>query len=160
MKKWLSLILICLVCLGGGGAIAQTRVTPAQVITTDVIPKQLEQSLEIYLANCSSCHIALPAETLPTQTWQRLLENPDQHYGQALPLISGVEIALMWDYLQAFSRPLLVDERVPSRLREARVFRALHPQLQFPTPPTVNTCVSCHPSASQFNFRVNNQTAN
>lgn len=125
----------------------------ANTPTTDVIPKRYEQSLQIYFANCSTCHIAIPAELLPQQTWQRLLENPSQHYGARLPDIPGIEITLMWRYLGAFAKTSAIEDRIPFLLRDSRFFRALHPRVRFPEPPKVTTCISCHPSAAEFNFR-------
>ena len=125
----------------------------ANTPTTDVIPKRYEQSLQIYLANCSSCHLALPAELFPRQTWQRLLENTNQHYEAQLPPISGVEITLMWNYLGTFSRNAAIEDRIPFQSRDSRFFRAMHPGVRFPEPVKVTTCISCHPSAAEFNFR-------
>jgi len=126
----------------------------ANITTTDLIPKRYEQSLQIYLANCSTCHIALPAEILPRQTWQRLLENTNRHYEAQLPVITGLEITLMWDYLGTFSRLGAIEERVPFRSGDSRFFRALHPGVRFPERQKVGTCLSCHPSAAEFNFRT------
>lgn len=125
----------------------------ANTPTTDVIPKRYEQSLQVYLANCSTCHIALPAELFPRQTWQRLLENTNQHYEAQLPVISGVETTLMWNYLGTFARNAAIEDRIPFQSRDSRFFKALHPGVRFPEPIKVTTCISCHPSAAEFNFR-------
>jgi|GEM_PF-181162 len=121
--------------------------------TTDIIPKRYEQSLQIYLANCSTCHLAIPAEVLPRQTWQRLLENTNQHYTAQLPLISGVEINLMWNYLGTFAKNASLEDRIPFLVRDSRFFRALHPRIRFSESVKVGTCISCHPRAAEFNFR-------
>jgi hypothetical protein len=121
--------------------------------TIDLIPKNYEQGLQVYFANCSTCHIALPAELLPRQSWQILLENLNQHYGATLPVISSVEVRLIWNYLGTFSRLAATEDRLPVFARESRFFRALHPQARFPEPAKITTCISCHPSAQEFNFR-------
>lgn len=121
--------------------------------TIDLIPKNYEQGLQVYFANCSTCHIALPAELLPRQSWQILLENLNQHYGATLPVISSVEVRLIWNYLGTFSRLAATEDRLPVFARESRFFRALHPQVRFPEPAKITTCISCHPSAQEFNFR-------
>ncbi len=125
----------------------------ANTPTTDLIPKRYEQSLQIYFANCSTCHVAIPAELLPQQTWQRLLENTNQHYGAQLPNIPGIEVTLMWRYLSTFAKSAAIEDRIPFLLRDSRFFKALHPGVRFPEPPKVTTCISCHPSAAEFNFR-------
>ncbi|NJL91727.1 MAG: hypothetical protein HC916_19590 [Coleofasciculaceae cyanobacterium SM2_1_6] len=128
--------------------------------TIDLIPKSYEQGLQIYFANCSTCHIALPAELLPRQSWQILLENLNQHYGATLPVISSVEVRLIWNYLGTFSRLAATEDRLPVFARDSRFFRALHPQVRFPEPAKITTCISCHPSAQEFNFRNTISTSN
>lgn len=128
--------------------------------TIDIIPKSYEQGLQVYFANCSTCHIALPAELLPRQSWQRLLENLNQHYEASLPAISSVEVRLIWNYLGTFSRIAAVEDRLPVFARDSRFFRALHPQIRFPEPAKITTCISCHPSAQEFNFRNTISTSN
>ncbi len=127
--------------------------TPAsEVGTVDVVPAQHQLGQELYLENCSTCHIALPPAILPTQTWKNLLED-SQHYGAQLkPLIDPPRI-LVWRYLSTFSRTQLKDEETPYRVNNSRYFKALHPQVDLPRPVQIGSCVSCHPSASDYNFR-------
>ncbi|MUG99793.1 cytochrome C [Scytonema sp. UIC 10036] len=108
--------------------------TSSEVGTVDVVPAQQRLGQELYLENCSTCHIALPPAVLPTQTWKNLLED-SQHYGvQIKPLVDPPRI-LVWRYLSAFSRPqLLEDEQIPYRVGNSRYFRALHPQVKLPKP--------------------------
>ena len=40
--------------------------------TVDVVPAQYQPGQELYLENCSSCHIALPPAVFPSQTWKNL----------------------------------------------------------------------------------------
>ncbi|KAF3887287.1 MULTISPECIES: cytochrome c [Nostocales] len=127
--------------------------TSSEVGTVDVVPPQQRLGQELYLENCSTCHIPLPPAVFPTQTWKNLLED-SQHYGvQIKPLVDPPRI-LVWRYLSAFSRPqLLEDEQIPYRVGSSRYFRALHPQVKLPKPIQIGSCVTCHPSASDFNFR-------
>jgi hypothetical protein len=128
-------------------------VTDSQVGTVDVVPAQHKLGQELYLENCSTCHIGLPPAVFPTQTWKNLLED-SQHYGvQIKPLVDPPRI-LVWRYLSTFSRPqLLEDEQIPYRLGSSRYFKALHPQVKLPKPVQIGSCVTCHPSASDYNFR-------
>jgi Dihaem cytochrome c len=127
--------------------------TPSSEIgTVDVVPAQYELAQEIYLENCSSCHVALPPSVLPTQTWKNILQDP-QHYGvQLKPLVDPTRI-LVWRYLQTFSRGQQPEEETPYRVEKSRLFKALHPGVKLPKPVQVGTCASCHPSATDFNFR-------
>lgn len=120
--------------------------------TVDLVPERYELGQELYLENCSSCHIAVPPAVLPTQTWQRLLQDP-QHYGvQLKPLVDPPRL-IVWNYLRTFSRPVAKDEKIPYRVNESRYFKALHPKVELPRPVRIGSCVSCHPSAAEYNFR-------
>ncbi|MBE9169960.1 cytochrome C [Pleurocapsales cyanobacterium LEGE 06147] len=109
---------------------------------------------ELYLENCASCHIPIPAEVLPTETWQQILENPQQHYGESLPRMIGLNIRLIWNYLRTFSRPLLPEEPKPEYVTNSRYFKALHPQVDLPQPVTHQSCILCHPGAQQLDYRT------
>jgi Dihaem cytochrome c len=128
-------------------------VTPnSEIGTVDVVPAQYKLGQELYLENCSTCHLALPPAVLPTQTWKNLLED-SQHYGAQLqPLIDPPRV-LVWRYLQTFSRPQRKDEETAYRVKNSRYFKALHPKVKLPQPVQINSCVSCHPSANDYNFR-------
>lgn len=120
--------------------------------TVDVVPTKYQLGEELYLENCSSCHIALPPSIFPTETWKNLLQD-SQHYGAQLkPLVDPPRL-LVWRYLSTFSRIQLKDEETPYRLKDSRYFKALHPQVKLPSPVQVSSCVSCHPSAREYNFR-------
>jgi hypothetical protein len=115
----------------------------------DLTPTQLAQAQ--YVRSCGTCHVALPAQVLPTETWQRLLQDPN-HYGQQIQPLTGVTFQLAWGYLRPNSRPLRQGEPVPYRLAESRYFRALHLQVDFPTPVRVSGCVDCHPKVEAGDF--------
>lgn len=123
-----------------------------EVSTVDVVPAQYQLGQELYLENCSTCHIAVPPAVLPSQTWKNLLQD-SQHYGvQLKPLIDPPRI-LVWKYLATFSRLQLQEEETPYRVNNSRYFKALHPKVKLPKPVQISSCVSCHPSAADFNFR-------
>ncbi len=118
----------------------------------DPVPARYQLGQQLYLENCATCHIAVPPAVLPTQTWQRVLQD-SQHYGvQIKPLIDPPRL-LVWNYLRAFSRPLNKDEEIPFRTEDSRYFKALHPKVKLPRSVNASSCVSCHPSASEYNFR-------
>lgn len=111
-------------------------------------------SRELYLENCASCHIPIPAEVLPTETWQQILENPQKHYGESLPRMISINTRLIWNYLRTFSRPLLLNETKPQYVTNSRYFRALHPQVDLPQPVTHQSCILCHPGAQKLDYRT------
>ncbi|GAX40833.1 hypothetical protein NIES4075_17990 [Tolypothrix sp. NIES-4075] len=130
----------------------QAATNTSDVGTVDVVPAQYQLGQQLYLENCSNCHIALPPAVFPTETWKNLLQD-SQHYGvQLKPLVDPPRI-LVWRYLLTFSRSHLKEEQTPYRLSDSRYFKALHPNVKLPRPVQVGSCVSCHPSATDFNFR-------
>jgi hypothetical protein len=130
----------------------QAATNTSEIGTVDVVPAQYKLGQELYLENCSNCHIPLPPAVFPTQTWKNLLQD-SQHYGvQLKPLVDPPRI-LVWRYLSTFSRSHLKEEQTPYRFKDSRYFKALHPKVQLPRPLQVGSCVICHPSATDFNFR-------
>lgn len=130
-----------------------TAIASNQIATIDQLPPRFELGQQLYLENCSGCHIALPPQVLPSQTWRQILQD-SQHYGRQLPPLVDPPRLLIWNYLQTFSRPLnLQEEQLPFRVERSRFFKAIHPRVEFSQPISVNNCSSCHPSASEYNFR-------
>lgn len=124
----------------------------SEVGTVDVVPAQYQLGQELYLENCSSCHIALPPAVLPTQTWKNILQD-SEHYGVQLKPFVDPPRLLVWRYLSTFSRPQQKDEQTPYRVNNSRYFKALHPRVKLPRPVGVNSCASCHLGADEYNFR-------
>ncbi|MDJ1182934.1 hypothetical protein [Roseofilum casamattae] len=154
-SRWLVLALIFLWSMGLGWALS-TLHAPANSLTftksVDPVPEKHQFGEELYRETCGSCHIALPPAVMPAQTWADLLQD-SQHYGVNVRPLLDPGRRLVWNYMQTFSRPLLKDEATPYRLRTSRFFKALHPQVKFTEPIHPDGCISCHPSAKDFNFR-------
>ena len=155
-----SPILFLIICswstvLGLGMAVSFDLPTGEMVANKSVDPvtKSYQLSQEFYLEKCSSCHIPIPPEVLPTATWKTILENPEDHYGVKLEPLYGLQRLLIWNYLRDFSRPLKANEAEPQYIARSRYFKALHPQIEFNQPVSVKTCITCHPSAAKFNYR-------
>lgn len=124
-----------------------------EIGTVDPVSDRDRLGQELYLESCKSCHLAIPPAVMPTQTWQVLLQDP-QHYGAIIDLPQGPERKILWNYLRNMSRPIAnKDERIPYRIADSRYFKALHPKVKFETKAKLTTCISCHPSANDFNFR-------
>lgn len=151
-------ILIWSISLGWGMATAIANDdNPKAAIATqkavDPISDRYQLGHELYLEKCSSCHLAIPPAVFPTETWREILQQPQEHYGTQLKPIIGPSLLLMWDYIRTYSRPLNEDEEIPYRVADSRYFKALHPKVEFPSQASIKTCISCHPSANQFNYR-------
>jgi mono/diheme cytochrome c family protein len=120
--------------------------------TVDVVTERYQLGQQFYLENCSTCHIGLPPAVMPTQTWADLLQD-SQHYGAQIQPLLEPTLQVVWNYISTYSRPVLANERVPYRLQQSRYFKALHPRVEFAEPVSPATCASCHPGATQFDFR-------
>ena len=131
----------------------QPNAFTSAVGTVDVIPQRYQLGQELYLENCASCHVALPPEITPTETWRRLLLEPEQHYGQQLKPLIGPSLLVMWDYLRTFSRPQAAKEQTPYRVSESRFFKALHPRVKFTERLSPASCTSYQSGAAQHNYR-------
>lgn len=149
------LILLWSLAMGWGLALVTNAQPTAQmpvIGTVDPVPQRYQLGQELYLENCASCHIALPPSVLPTQTWQQLLQD-SQHYGINIPPLVDPPRLLMWNYLKTFSRSQTKEEQTPYRIKDSRYFKALHPKVKLPRPLQIGSCISCHPSVTEFNFR-------
>jgi hypothetical protein len=124
-----------------------------EIGTVDPILPRYQLGHELYLENCASCHVPLPPAVLPSETWRRLLLEPEQHYGQKLQPIIGPSLIIMWEYIRAYSRPEKEGKPLPYRMSQSSYFKALHPRVKFPQPVKPNGCVTCHPGAAEFNYR-------
>ena len=109
---------------------------------------------ELYEKTCAGCHIPIPAEVLPTETWQQLLENPQKHYGTSVPNMIRLTQVLIWDYLKTNSRPILLKgSPIPYYVEQSQYFTILHPRVEFKEPITTQSCVLCHTGIKDFNYR-------
>lgn len=165
-KKVKYRLLVLALLLVGGSAIAGSlsslalnspaiaRSLPSQQLKlVDAVPERYQLGLDLYRDRCGSCHLAIPPQVFPMQTWQQLLQNPQDHYGTKITSLIRPELLIMWDYLSTFSRPLEEGREVPYRFGSSRYFKILHPRVELPDPISQATCLSCHPAAQEFNFR-------
>lgn len=147
--------------LGGGASLAINHQSLA--FGTKSVDKPVGNFVigkDLYLESCATCHIPIPPAVLPSETWQHILENPGNHYGVRIEGIVRFTQVLMWQYLQQYSRQLLKDETKPKFIAQSRYFFALHPDVEFTSPITHNTCIQCHDRASAFDYTVTNENPN
>lgn len=142
------LLLLWSLSLGWGMA----QATEPTAGTVDPVLPRYELGQELYLENCATCHIGVPPEVMPTETWRQILQDPE-HYGQQITLLVDPPRLLVWDYLRQYSRPEAEGEEIPFRIEASRYFKALHPRVELPQSTRLGSCVSCHPGVEQFDFR-------
>jgi hypothetical protein len=123
-----------------------------EIGTVDVVPASLQLGEQTYRQRCGTCHLAVPPQVLPLQSWQEML--PDsQHYGLQLNPLRNPDLSLVWGYIRTYARPLNPEEAAPYRVGRSRYFRLLHPDVKLPQPVVLGSCVTCHPGATKYNFR-------
>ncbi|HBE16729.1 MAG TPA: cytochrome C [Cyanobacteria bacterium UBA11149] len=127
--------------------------TNVTIGTVDPVPERYQLGMKLYLENCNTCHVALPPEVMPSETWRTLLLESNQHYGKQLKPIERPFISFVWNYLLAFSRSLNNNEPKPFRVSESRYFKILHPQVKLPKPLNPSSCIACHPGAANYDYR-------
>lgn len=146
------LFLISLALSIGLGLQLARAVEPTHGGTVDPLQPQHQLAQQLYLQNCGTCHLAVPPAVLPTQTWYRLI-NDTRHYSVEIQPLPRFDAQLISRYLQFYSRPYYEGEQAPFQIADSRFFSALHPQVELQQPPTLRSCVACHPQAADFNFR-------
>jgi hypothetical protein len=113
--KSIFFLILFLLSILGGILLASLLQQPAiaQSPSSDTLLNRYQIGEQTYLENCATCHIAIPPSILPSQTWKKILENPNSHYGIRLKPIVGITQRLIWDYLSYSSRPLRETTFVP-----------------------------------------------
>lgn len=145
LRTWVGLLVAIAIGLTGWQALAQESAPP------DDPWASYRAGAQLYVENCGSCHLAVPPEVLPGDTWRRLISDSN-HYGVTIEPLRGPFRQSMWAFLRDFSRDRLASETVPYRVASSRLFKALHPDVTFEQPVTLGSCVSCHPQAEVGNF--------
>ncbi len=81
--KSIFFLILFLLSILGGILLASLLKEPAiaQSPSSDTVLNRYQIGQQTYLENCATCHIAIPPSILPSQTWKKILENPDSHYG-------------------------------------------------------------------------------
>lgn len=116
---------------------------------------------ELTKKECGACHMAFPAGFLPARSWEALMGNLKEHFGEDASL-SPESTAAIKDYLLAnaadasgkqrgFARGLPADQ-VPLRISELPNFKREHGNFSAATMKKVGTlsnCVACHRGAEQ-----------
>ena len=155
-NHWFQIIVLVFIgFLGWLIAVSNVRTVAAKNYPiTQINPANLNLGKQLYLENCAGCHLPLPPQVLPTNSWQDILNNTKNHYGESLPATNNLTTQLIWNYLRFSSRSALEGERTPQYITNSRYFKALHPQIDLPKPTNHQSCSLCHPAAAQLDYRT------
>jgi len=135
--------------------------------TSSVMPATAKQ----YTNECGACHFAYPPGLLPARSWEKLLSNLGNHFGENAELSNNLRQSLT-----AFLKDNAADKvhnrlsqyiarsignATPLRITETTFFRRGHrevPQRLVKDNPKVQSfsrCPVCHTRAAQGSFREN-----
>ena len=149
-----------LICLWQGVAVAEER------IRVDVHP--LEKSA-LYDKECSSCHMAYAPAMLPARSWQRIMSNLSNHFGDEAEVQDDVR-GNTTDYLVRHAAEhdhrryatsmlgLLKATEPPLRISDTAYFKLMHDTVKpdmvrdNPDVRSFSRCEACHHQAIQGRF--------
>lgn len=117
---------------------------------------------------CSACHIAFPPQMLPARSWQALMDNLGQHFGEDASLAEAERKAIT-DYLRAnaadgagtrnagFLIKGIAAADTPLRITETPYWKRKHREVSaaaFANPKVKSpaNCGACHTGAARGTF--------
>ena len=124
---------------------------------------------EDYKAECGSCHTAYPAGLLPVRSWDKLMANLDNHFGdnaELMPdqhkvvrqyLVENAADAAGYRTSAKILRTIVPDE-APLRITKTRYFVAKHDEVptrlveKNPDVGSFSNCSACHKDAEKGYF--------
>lgn len=128
-----------------------------------------QASSTLYKEECSSCHMAYPAQLLPARSWDKILSHLDQHFGDNASLDSAT-LQQLRQYLQDNSADTIDSRRSrrllrnipmdspPLRISELPYIRRQHHEIPAryisgnPQVKHLSNCIACHQGAEQGSF--------
>lgn len=124
----------------------------------------------LYVEECGSCHMAYPAQLLPTASWQKMMSQLDDHFGENAELDTESRKAIS-DYLEHASqqqkgsyRKLFrhLGDKVPDRITQLPYFKHEHDEIPSryikanDKVASLSQCNACHKRAEQGDFDEDN----
>ncbi len=138
-------------------AFAQTAATPAAPAEA---PAVVIDGQTAFTAECSSCHMAFPARFLPATSWEAMMGDLKNHFGEDASL-DATTTAAITEYLVANAgKPgkdtTLADGKPLLRITERRWFVGEHKgevsAKSMVKAGTMSNCTACHKGAANGNF--------
>lgn len=111
-----------------------------------------------YRQECSTCHIAYPPGMLPADSWQRILNGLDHHFGTNASL-DPPSVKQLHGWLTAHAAKAQPVTSVPpeDRITRSTWFMSVHDEVpastwRNPAIKSASNCAACHTHADQGNF--------
>lgn len=111
-----------------------------------------------YRQECAACHIAYPPGMLPADSWRRILNNLDHHFGTNASLdAASVKQIEGWLTAHAANAGRAASPPPEDRITRSRWFIATHEEVPASTwrlraVKSASNCAACHSRADQGNF--------
>lgn len=123
----------------------------------------------LYLKECGSCHFAYQAGLLPSRSWERVMDELDEHFGTDATL-DGADKQNILNYLQKnsadksakYKRSRKIDESIattetPIAITKTRYFIQKHREIgceliQQKEVKSLSNCMACHTKADKGSY--------
>lgn len=141
--------------------------------TAQAAPANTRVILSTYKEECASCHMAYPAWLLPARSWQKIMTNLDNHFGDNASLDADT-LKILTTYLQNNSAENsnvrragkvlrnTPQDSVPIRISELPYIQRKHDEIPGryivanPKVKSLSNCIACHRGAEQGSFNDDN----
>jgi len=154
MHRLNCLLCTCVILMAGPAAAEGTNFPPIKDATT--------------ATECSTCHIAYPPQLLPARSWQAILGNLGNHFGEDAS-VAAKDNAEIVAYLTAHAADAkatpggtrylkgIAATATPLRITETPYWRRWHSEVsaaRFKSPEikSAANCAACHQGAEQGHF--------
>ncbi len=109
-------------------------------------------------AECGSCHVAYPAQLLPTSSWQRMMKGLDKHFGTdaSVDTSTAAEIGAFLEKHAGSKRGIAGETTM--RVSETAWFEREHRKVDAATWKNIKVksaanCAACHTAAEAGDYR-------
>ncbi|RJP88649.1 MAG: cytochrome C [Desulfobacteraceae bacterium] len=120
-----------------------------------------------YIENCGPCHLAYPPDLLPSESWNKILNEIDNHFGETI-IIDPDSKKVISEYLKMSAADVSSSEvsikimkgikgQPPNRITEIPYIIKKHHEVSLtvikrPAIGSLSNCAACHKGAGKGNF--------
>jgi cytochrome b len=158
-------LVLAIVALGTAGAYLSTSGWTSSYAAARARQKAVKPAASRWTKECGSCHLAYSPALLPARSWERMMDEQAEHFGEDLSLSPDVSKALLDEAhahrISTWAAWKLMHSappgESPQRITELRFWRRAHedlPDSAFKPPVSQgrHDCESCHLDAASVIF--------